>query len=593
MFRSITSTAAALLASTAFAAAPRAPDGFIVYKVGGGADCPYHAIQDAVDAAAGHPGADFVWIATDQDYADQHVVVTDQDVIIEGGFTDCEDNDPALDQTTLNGTSGHSVFEIEGTSNVYLGNMVITGAVMDASHSGGGIYFGGQGSLTLYADWVFANQAGYGGGIDVSPSGPTTLEIRASTVSANTALVSGGGIRIEGPTTLTTPHAAGEYNIYIAQNAALGQGDVGYGGGVEVLGPAVANLSAVVDLNSAPYGGGIAALASQNGAAAVNLFTTDPGAPVTLYGNVASGSGGGVFLKPHADSAHDTKLCAQDFAIDANTAVDGAAIYADKDDSFGSIAFLNSACDPPAGAVACAAGSACNEMLDNVTQDPSGATVLIQSDGAFSANRFTARRNTAGNLIYFFADTVDDSGGNYVHLRDCVIADNTIGGNLIAAGGGAGGTDVSVDTCTIANNAMGDLFYVIAVQTNFGELTNSIVYQPNQPSVAFFGTAGDFTAGYVLTNDTIPLTGYDGIVDGVPAFVDAVDGDYHLQRSSPGVDMAPAIDGVDRDGNPRTLDLFDVPDQWGPLDVGAYEIETQAAGPCSAADTIYCNGFEP
>jgi hypothetical protein len=56
--------------------------------------------------------------------------------------------------------------------------------------------------------------------------------------------------------------------------------------------------------------------------------------------------------------------------------------------------------------------------------------------------------------------------------------------------------------------------------------------------------------------------------------------------------MAPAADGVDRDGNPRTLDLFDVPDQWGPLDVGAYEIQTQASGPCSAPDTIYCNGFD-
>ncbi len=592
MFRSITFTAAALLASHAFAAAPQAPEGFVVYKVGGGADCPYHTIQDAVDAAAGHPGTDYIWIATDQDYFDQHVVVTDQDVIIEGGFTDCEDVDPALDQTTLNGTSGHSVFEIEGTSHVTLTNMVLTGAELRDDQSGGGIYFGGQGSLSLYAMWVFDNRAGYGGGIDVSPSGTTTLELRASTVSGNTATVSGGGIRIEGDTTLTTPHAAGEFDIYIAQNAALGQGDIGYGGGVEVLGPAVANISAVVDLNSAPYGGGIAAIAGPNGAASVNLFTTDPGAPVTIYGNVASATGGGVFLKPHADSAHGTKLCAADFAIDANTAVNGAAIYADEDNSFGSIAFLNSACDAPPGAVACAAGTACNEMLDNITQDPAGGTVLIQSDGAFSANRFTARRNTAGSLIYFVADTNKDNGGNYVHLHDCVLANNTIGANLIFAAGGAGGTDVDVDTCTIANNAMQDLYYVIGLHTNFGELTNSIVYQPNQPSVAFDGPAGDFTAGYVLTNDTIPLTGYDGIVDGVPAFVDAANGDYHQVRSSPGVDMAPAVDGIDLDGNPRTLDLFDVPDRWGPLDVGAYEIQAQASGPCSAPDTIYCNGFE-
>jgi hypothetical protein len=36
----------------------------------------------------------------------------------------------------------------------------------------------------------------------VNPSGPTTLTLLASTVSANTALVTGGGIQIEGPTTL-------------------------------------------------------------------------------------------------------------------------------------------------------------------------------------------------------------------------------------------------------------------------------------------------------------------------------------------------------------------------------------------------------
>ena len=84
--------------------------------------------------------------------------MTDQDVIIEGGFSDCEDFDPALDQTTLNGTSEHSVFEIEGTSHVTLTNMVLTGAQLRDDQSGGGIYFGGDGTLSLYAVWVFNNK---------------------------------------------------------------------------------------------------------------------------------------------------------------------------------------------------------------------------------------------------------------------------------------------------------------------------------------------------------------------------------------------------------------------------------------------------
>ena len=81
-------------------------------------------------------------------------------------------------------------------------------------------------------------------------------------------------------------------------------------------------------------------------------------------------------------------------------------------------------------------------------------------------------------------------------------------------------------------------------------------------------------------------------VDGAPQFVDAANGDYHQALTSPGVDFAPANDGVDLDGNPRTLDLTDVVNQWGPLDVGAYEIQAGKIIGCSVADTIFCDGFD-
>ena len=136
---------------------------FNVYSVGGDGACGYAFIQDAIDAAAANPGEDYVFIASNRGYADQHLVVTDQDVDIVGGFPDCTQlGDPGLAQTTIGGTSGHSVFEIDGNSHVYLSNLVITGAVMDDSHHGGGIYFGGAGGLTVRYSWVFLNQAGYG-----------------------------------------------------------------------------------------------------------------------------------------------------------------------------------------------------------------------------------------------------------------------------------------------------------------------------------------------------------------------------------------------------------------------------------------------
>ena len=233
-----------LFGIAALACQPQLAQAFNVYTVGGDSDCQFAFIQDAIDAAAAHPGEDYVFIASNRTYSSQHLVVTNQDVDIIGGFTSCGDFDPGLDQTTINGTNGHSVLEIEGTSHVYVGNIELTGAALDASHSGGGIYFGGAGSLTLQTSWIFNNQAGYGGGIDISPSGPTTLSLVGSTVSGNTALVSGGGIRIEGQTTLNATHTPSQYNSYIAQNAALGQGQIGYGGGIEVLGPAIAKSRA-------------------------------------------------------------------------------------------------------------------------------------------------------------------------------------------------------------------------------------------------------------------------------------------------------------------------------------------------------------
>jgi len=587
--------------AAAVCAAPSA-SAFNVYTVGGDASCGYAFIQDAIDAAHDNPGEDYIFIASNRTYADQHLVITDQDVDIEGGFTDCSDFDPGVDQTTIGGTSGHSVFEIEGTSHVLLGNMIITGAVMDADHSGGGIYFGGQGALQLNIAWVFANQAGYGGGIDVSPSGPTTLTLTSSVVSGNTALASGGGIRIEGPTTLIATHSPSQYDNYISQNAALGQVDAtGYGGGIEVLGPAVANFSSVMALNSAVFGGGIAELYSDNGAPTVNVYTTDANSPASIYGNHASGVGGGIFIESAGNTG--ATLCMADMALDANVAAGyAAAIYQTSyDGELGPSVFLNrpDLCTLPADAVACAPGTACNEINDNVTQlddgtPVAGDTILISFDSTFSANRFSARRNRGGQLITFNA-TSDHTGGdsNYVHLHNCLLADNVSDPNLIKGINNGAGSQIIVDTCTLTHNDLGSTGQaVINADVNFIELTNSIVDQPGLEPMQFRGPSGDLTSRYVLTNSAVSLGSGDGIVVGAPTYVNAGGGDYHLAPTSMGIDMAPALDGADLDGNPRTVDQLGIPDQWGPMDVGAYEIQSQIQFGCAVADTIFCYGFD-
>ena len=133
------------------------------------------------------------------------------------------------------------------------------------------------------------------------------------------------------------------------------------------------------------------------------------------------------------------------------------------------------------------------------------------------------------------------------------------------------------------------------VFANVLEVTNSIVYGDEQPSIFYGVPEGDYSFAYVLSNDSIPFAvgGGTGIVDGAPSFVDGANGDFHLARNSLGVDAAPGEDGIDRDGNPRTFDLTDVPDTFGPMDLGAFEIVTPPPPPsCMVADTVFCNGFE-
>ena len=203
--------------------------------------------------------------------------------------------------------------------------------------------------------------------------------------------------------------------------------------------------------------------------------------------------------------------------------------------------------------------------------------------------RIAARRNQGGRLVELIADTDIASAV----LENCLLADNVMSSNLLWGSGGAADTDLFVHSCTLTHNQLGSSDPVIYADVHRLEVTDTIIDQPPSASLAFTGSSDQLFTQYVLTNDTGTFAGGTGILAGAPLFVDATNGDYHLQRSSPGIDEAPAIDGLDLDGNPRTADLADIPNDFGPTDLGAYEIQTQLPPPgCAVADTIYCNGFE-
>ncbi|MGH8173365.1 MAG: hypothetical protein ACREPX_09465 [Rhodanobacteraceae bacterium] len=566
----------------------RVAHAFAIFTVGGDANCQFSDIQDALDAAHDLPGEDYVWIAKSGSYAGQQLLVRDQDVDIEGGFDDCSDFEIAQEQTTVSGSGngGWAVFTIDGHSNVYMSNLFITGADRGSGDSGGGIYFGGSGSLTTQIVTIGANSAGYGGGVNVTASGgPVTVNLLHDTLIVNnTAHVSGGGIRIEGDTRL--------YALADAISFIINTAETGYGGALEILNGARADIGspgynglAVIYGNDADTGGGIAVIGGNNAASYLRMFTTDPARPTRLDDNFASGRGGGAIYTDSMD--YQGVACLYDFAATNNVAADGAAFYADE--ALG--LYLNDAavadpnCGPEPiaalGAQACVPGAGCNDITGNLTEHDDGSPSAggIIKIGRFSklfGNRFRMTDNLGAWMV-----RIDD--GLESTLSNCLIANNGVSTEVVS---GITQSAMFINSCTFANN-LPDGGYVIG-NDYFLSLNDSIISEPGMQAIDFTGDSDLLLVDHTLASDISTLTGSTTSMQGEPTFVDPAGRNYHLRPQSLGVDYAPAAADVDLDGNTRNVDLPGFPNVYGPLDLGAYE--TQAL--CGGSDTIFCGGFE-
>ncbi|HET8898552.1 MAG TPA: right-handed parallel beta-helix repeat-containing protein [Rhodanobacteraceae bacterium] len=443
------------------------------------------------------------------------------------------------------------------------GTAIVNLRHLDIKNGEIGIAFGGSGILQTIETTIERNASS---GISATAtSSDTELVIDTGTLILDNGDYAcyvfnlaplGGGIRLDGPIemTMTAPQTLIAFNsackgggLYVGPEAYAYIGSPGYNG-----------LPAIYQ-NAAMLEGGGAFVAGT-----LKLFTTDSAHPIGLSHNSAVENGGGIYV-----SGTDAKLCAWDFAINDNTADGfGSAIYGND-----SSIILNrneyTGCSVHPEAVRCASPTACNQISDNTntgadTNNALGAAIDL-SGASLVGRRISLRNNNSAAAIR--------STDSNVSIDECLIADNKVSGSLLASNleDPQSESSLYLKNCTIAGN---DIAIGAVVQSNaYLYLFNSILYQPDTPTLSFTGPQGQFSADSLLLDNGSNVPPGATIARGISPFVAPEAGDYHLLYNSAAVDFAAGIvsDAFDLDGNPRDVDIPDRPNFNGPRDLGAYE----------------------
>ena len=454
--------------------------------------CGFDSIQKAIDAAT-CPGTTIL-VTRAHPYTAQKLVIKSKSLLI-AGATQCGVADTAspATRTTIDGTGngGRSVFTITGGADILLQNLWITGGNRTDSWSTGGAIDDEvtKGSLTLDNTVVTLSSAWYGGGIYMrSDAGSLDIEDNVL-IEFNTGNIAGGGVSLEGNVTMSMVGR----NSGIYSNTVTAQNGGGYGGGISVLSPSRLNLGSpgigfgagAVESNSALYGGGIALGGVYGCTGKMQMFTTDPLHPTQISNNIATKSGGAMYLAASLFPASlknglgeysnpctpdNDQVDLHDFRIVNNSAPDGSAV---QFAGFGSVYFVpdDLVADNPAGgpilnlnisslsdagvtrygAVACAKNVECNVFSGNVAQaiDPksrkptptAGATISAQEPTQdingnpgffgiagirFNGNRFRMHDNVGGNLIVNRYDDSNSTGiyQNHFVMSECLFTKN-------------------------------------------------------------------------------------------------------------------------------------------------------------------------
>ncbi len=592
--------------AAAFKQANQNRGGFV--SVGPDVTCNFNAggsrIQDAIDS-----GATEIRVTNDDTYT-ENLSLNDIDVIIRGGYANCDDaNDGALPAglTTLDGSGMLApIIDITGDSsrnNIVLENLFITNGqrgginatsadvlveindsfIGSNSHNGqgGGIsIFGGDTDIIASNVSINQNNALFGGGIACQGFQASVLIIGDSTMQNNSAIGPGSG---------TSSGGTGGA-VFLAQACTFSL----YSGSLSDESKAIASnhqkgliLPTFFSNTSNSFGGAISSINTSQ----VFLFGQqmcsngqclgDHATPVFIFENQSGfspmgGQDGGAIRQ--TDDGNQAIMNGVFF--NGNSAAgNGGAIHL----SDGAELNISRAPGP------CWHEIFCNAIFDSMSSTAVGLGGAIYNDEAVvdvSTTFFSENRADFGTVLYSTGTTAtnrfegvifNDNGNNG--------ADGFSDNHVLSAALGAA---IEVIHSTFAdNNAETSVFGIDVALGSSLNLQSSIVHDASSGTVMNLA-AGTTNINCLMAHEQATVTGTNITVDN-PEFIDPSNGEFGLNPEfSPAIDFCDdsqiTLEHLDYNNEPRGWDDPSVVNVNGPFDLGADETY--------ANDIIFENGFE-
>ena len=558
-------------------------------------DSTVSSIQDVIDT-----GVAEIRVASNGNYFD-NLLINDQSIVIRGGFVDCaaaNNNQSTSKFAVINGSlMTTSVIRITGMVQrrvVRLENLTLIGGSTLAGGEGGGLSLDlADLELQMLRVAVLGNSAGIGGGMYIDNGlggvqGDIDIFARDVAIDSNNAVFAGGGI-----------YCVGRADVTFTGMSVVSNNTADSAAGIHLRNLCEISFYSELYPDSLTPFAGIIGNVSENGAGGALLTV---GAELYLLGQkmcdgaqcLGSNNQSIIVSSNHADNDDDGigdggGLYLEDSGFTSEVYASGLFMIANSSGRNGGGAYIgaNAALNIERQNGGCWSENRCNFILANRSGSSVGLGGAFYVDGGnleLSQSYFEQNRADFGTAISASGETA------MVTLEGVIMEDNGDEGNgdfsdFSVVRADLGATVLMSHSTVVDNNAQNSVFDIGVALDSSMVLLNSIVHDPSSGNL-FGPVSGDLTISCLLAHEDSSFSGSQVVLD-EPQFIDRLGGDYHLNSTSPAIDMCQGIPmnhPLDIDTESRGWDDSQNNNGLGLFDAGADESYVN--------DVIFKNGFE-